>query len=68
MASEQRDSEEQAVARYRQRLQQLREELGPNAGIVEVEALLMQHENTLMQDTLSALSEGVSPPRDQTDT
>ena len=61
-------SEEQAVTRYRQRLQQLREKLSPNAGIVEVEALLIEHENALMQDTLQALSEGVSPPRGKSDT
>lgn len=55
---------EQAVTRYRQRLDALRADLGPHAGIVEVERLLMQHENALMRDALEALTEGTSPPHD----
>ena len=53
---------EQAVNRYRERLDTLRAELGPHASLVEVEALLIKHENALINDTLHALTEGASPP------
>jgi hypothetical protein len=59
------DWEEQAVKRYRARLKTFRDQLGPHASIVEVEELLIEHEHALMQDTLQALTEGVSPPRDK---
>lgn len=55
---------EEAVKRYRERLNALHDELGPNASIVEIEALLIKHENAIMRDALDTLSEGVSPPHD----
>ncbi len=64
MTKDKRQWKEEAVARYERRLEQLWEQLGPNASIVEIERLLIQHENNLMQDTLEALSEGVSPPKE----
>jgi hypothetical protein len=60
--------EEQAVARYRQRLKNLKEQLGPHASFSEVEELLIEQENNLMKDTLEALTEGLSPPRNKKDT
>lgn len=62
------DWADQAVQRYRERLEKLRDKLGPNASIVDIEALLIQHENNLMSDTLDALTEGVSPPEGSTKT
>ena len=60
---------EEATKRYRERLNALRDELGPDASIVEVEALLVEHENAIMRDALDALTEGVSPPSErQSDT
>ncbi len=67
MASEQRDWEEKAVARYRQQLAKIKEELGEHASIAEIERVLMEHERSLMSETLDALAEGVSPPRDERD-
>jgi|GEM_PF-6508370 len=64
MSEEQLEWEEQTVARYREHLKKFREQLGEQASIVEIEKLLVEHENTLMRDTLDALSEGVSPPKD----
>lgn len=62
------DWEEQAVERYRERLKNLKEQLGPHASFTEVEELLIEQENTLMRDTLEALTKGISPPRDKSDT
>lgn len=62
------DWEEQAVARYRERLKNLKDKLPPDASLIEVEELLIEHENSLMKDTLDALTEGLSPPPDESST
>lgn len=64
MTKDQGDWKAEAVARFERRLDALRERLGPHASIVEVEALLAEHENAIMQDALTALTEGASPPRE----
>ena len=68
MAKPPPDWEEQAVARYQERLKNLKDKLPPDASLIEVEELLIKHENTLMKDTLDALTEGLSPPPDKRDT
>lgn len=62
------DWEEQAVARYRERLKNLKDKLPPDASLIEVEELLIEQENSLMKDTLDALTEGLSPPPDESST
>ena len=57
--------EEQAVERIRERLKVIKEQLPPHASLIEVEEALVEHENAIMKDALEALTEGLSPPKDE---
>ena len=65
MASEKRDWKQQAMKRFEERLDLIKEQLGEDPSFFEIEELLIEHENAIMRDTLEALTEGVSPPQDK---